>query len=448
MESKNLRSKEIPAQEQPSSLRLQIEQAHPRLLTAIMHVPHSIINQLYHEASVVQKGQSHIFGFARGHTPLGYVTEAFRTHLAQHLHELLLKHIVLDNLYQQLRDQRIVFSGDPRLSSYDISLTQDATPGARFTFECTLTDNFALHGWKYFPFKPPKRKNYRDLDRAVEYFLKGVETEHTQPVDLHAHVNDWVKFELCIASQKTKEPISSWQPYWIVIGGEEIDTPFRELFLGRAVKEQWYTEAPVLQEFLSSKIDTNYLFNIRIADIVPHSHFSLDDFKSQFRLRTHKDLHKKLIEVFSLRNDLSQRRETIDSAFKLLLSKNPITPPPHVVLRRQESLHVHVQENPDYQVYRMQQGFEKNIQDLAEKQVKEMMLVDYLAARENITATAQDVKQYLNLLKRARTKEFVYFDLPPTRVFGQEMPISDELLKRFCIREKTLNYVIHHLTRN
>ena len=192
---------------------------------------------------------------------------------------------------------------------------------------------------------------------------------------------------------------------------------------------KWYSDAPVLQEFLSSKMDSKYLFQVRVVDIVPHALFSLDDFKSQFRLRTHKDLHKKLIEVFSLRNDLTQRRETIDHVFKLLLSKNPITPPPHVLLRRQESLFVHIQENPDYQVYRMQNGFEKNIQDLAEKQVKEMMIIDYLAARENISATNQDVKQYLNLLKRARTKEFVYFDLPPTRVFGQEMPISDELLK-------------------
>ncbi len=448
MDSKNFEFNELPAQEQPSSLRLQIEQAHPQLLTAIMHVPHGIINQLYNEASVVQKRQSHIFGFARGHTPLGYVTEAFRSHLVQHLHELLLKHVVLDNLYQQLRSQRIVVSGDPRLSSYDISLSSESAPGARFTFECTLTDNFALHGWKYFPFKAPKRKNYRDLDRAVELFIKGVEDEQKEQIPSQAQVNDWVKFELCIVSQVTKEQISSWQPYWIVIGGEEIDTPFRELFEGRAVGEQWYTDSPVLQEFLSSKMDTNYLFQVRIADLAPHSHFSLEDFKTQFRLRTHKDLHKKLIEVFSLRNDLTQRRETIDAVFKLLLTKNPVTPPSHIVLRRQESLLMHVQENPDYQVYRMQRGFEKNIEELAEKQVKELMIIDYLAARENITASSQDVRQYLNLLKRARTKEFVYFDLPTTRIFGQEMPISDELLKRYCIREKTLNYVIHHLTRN
>lgn len=446
MESKNVQLVDNDAQ---SSLRLQIEQAHPRLLTATMFVPHGIIDQLYHEASMVQKEQSHIYGFARGRTPLGYVTDAFRTHLVQHLHELLLKHVVLDNLYQQLRSQRIVFSGDPRLSSYDISVSKEAAdPGARFTFECTLTDAFTLHGWKYFPFKAPKRKNYRDLDRQVEFFIKTAEEEQRQPLDPRVQVNDWVKFELCIVSQATKEPISTWQPYWLVIGGEEIDTPFRELFAGRVVGDQWYTDAPALQEFLSSKMDANYLFQIRITDIVPNNRFSLDEFRSQFRLRTQKDLHKKLIEVFSLRNDLTQRRETIDAVFKLLLSKNPITPPPHVLLRRQESLFVHIQENPDYQVYRMQNGFEKNIQDLAEKQVKEMMIIDYLAARENITASAQDVKQYLNLLKRARTKEFVYFDLPPTRVFGQEMPISDELLKRYCIREKTLNYVIHHLTRN
>ena len=103
--------------------------------------------------------------------------------------------------------------------------------------------------------------------------------------------------------------------------------------------------------------------------------------------------------------------------------------------------------NPDYHVYRAEKNFQDHVRNLAEKLVKEMIFIDKLAYHENITISDDDIKGYLNLTNRPRMKEFIYFDLPSFKIQGQEVPIPAEELKRICLREKAINYVIYHLTK-
>jgi len=44
-------------------------------------------------------------------------------------------------------------------------------------------------------------------------------------------------------------------------------------------------------------------------------------------------------------------------------------------------------------------------------------------------------------------KEFIYFDIPHTKLKGQEIPLATKELAQACLREKTLNHIIYHLTR-
>jgi len=76
-----------------------------------------------------------------------------------------------------------------------------------------------------------------------------------------------------------------------------------------------------------------------------------------------------------------------------------------------------------------------------------MVFIDKLAYHENLAVSDDDVKGYLNLLNRPRMKEFIYFDLPLFKIQGQQMPIPEHKLKRICLREKAINYVIYHLTK-
>jgi FKBP-type peptidyl-prolyl cis-trans isomerase (trigger factor) len=333
-----------------STLGFVSERTHPFFFTIRITVPAEMIGKLYKEVSASQQEHASVHGFIKGKTPLRYVTSAYQTSLLEHLKEFFYKHSVTSALYQALREQRMYTVGEPRL----IKATIAPNDGAEFTFECTSPQELLLHDWRFYSFKPPKRKNYRDLDRQVEFFIKTEEENSEKYKDNGIQHNDWICFSIWVADKQSKTPLSEPQTLWLKIGNEEIDAAFTALFFGKRRGESFYSNAICLQEHFSSRLDSQYLFGITIVDVIPDTVFSLNDFKSTFRLRTNKEMHKKLIEVFSFRNDLSQRRETIEDVFKLFLTQHPVEIPKHIVLRRQEQLMHAMQENPDFQVYRVQ----------------------------------------------------------------------------------------------
>ena len=168
-------------------------------------------------------------------------------------------------------------------------------------------------------------------------------------------------------------------------------------------------------------------------------------FQHHFKIKTTKELHQKFIEIFSFRNDLSQRREIVDSAFRTLLKYYQIQLPYELVNEQEKLVLLALRRNPDYPVYKAQKDFYRKVTLLAEKQLKEEILIDHIAHQEEVALTEQDVRAYLNMLQRNRTKEFIHFSLPPTQLSGQEQPIPAGILNKSCIREKTLNYVVQRL---
>ncbi|MDP3889125.1 MAG: trigger factor [bacterium] len=426
------------------TLSLDLNYPRPNFCLATVIIPSQMIKALYHEVSTSQQRYAQTNGFYRGNVPLEYIQQNFTTSIIQHLKEFLFKFCVVNFLYEQIRKQKIVVAGEPRL--VDISLE----PGndAHFKFEITHFPDVIINEWKYFPFKAPKRKNYKDLDRQVELFIKEEHENIEKIQDTSLTFGDWVNFDLSIDTNDNQPLLGGFkQNFWFKLDDEEIEIPLRELFKGKKLGTTFNTVNKDLQEYFSDQLETDYNFRIDIVDVLPHAYFCLEQLKRHFRIKTNKDAHKKLIEVFSYRNDLSQRRSTVEEALKLLLNKHPFTIPPHLTSRQQKNILESVQQNPDYNVYRMQRDFQTSIRKLAEKQIKETIFIDKLAYHENIEIAPTDTKGYLNLANRPRTKEFIYFRAPSSKIHGQEIPIPSEELNRICLREKTINYAIYHWTK-
>ena len=97
-------------------------------------------------------------------------------------------------------------------------------------------------------------------------------------------------------------------------------------------------------------------------------------------------------------------RSIVEEAFRQLLSKSRFEIPRHLVLRRQEHLLSDVRRLPDYHVYKSQDNFNRQLELLAEKQLKEEILVDHIAQNESITVSINDSKEYLNLFTHVRLR--------------------------------------------
>ncbi|MGE0207056.1 MAG: trigger factor [Candidatus Babeliales bacterium] len=425
-------------------IKCSIKEENPQFCHLTVDIPCPIVNELYQEIALAQKSEIQTVGFSKYSTPLSYIQQHYKNSITDHIKEFLFKFFLINYLQEFLHQKKLRLFGEPRILDIHVEPEQDAI----FEFELSLSKPIDFREWKSFPFKAPKRKNYKDIDRQVESFIKQEHDAKKQITDENITVGDWVCFDIGLCSASNIPLLNNHhESAWIKIGSEEADIPFQELFVGKKRGDSFCTDHHCLQEYFSTSINTRYNFSLSIQEIVPHAYFCFDDFKHHFRLKSNKDVHEKLIEIFSYRDDLSQRRGIVEEALKLLISKHHIETPHYLILRQQKLVLEAVQSNPDYQVYKTEPTFKDFIRQLATKQVREMILIDQLAVDENIKINNQDLKAYLNLLKRARTKEFIYFTPPPTKIEGQEMPIPSGLLKRTCLREKTLNHVIHHLTR-
>ena len=428
-----------------NGIEFSIEQIGTHFGNATIEIPRDYINKLHMEASYAQQRQTNTHGFSRGTTPLAYIEKNFQPHLLEHIKEFIFRYFVINWLYKELAERKIFLSGEPRLT--DVS--KKPRKNAHYNFSLSLSKPILLQGWKRLPFKAPKRKNYKDLDRQVENFLKH-EFEHSKNNTKKViQVGDWVNFTVELLNKNNEPLFNNYsENLWIKIGMEEIDSPFQTLFLGREKNTAFISYANCLQKYFSSHIDTRYGFKIVIVDFVPYTFFDPEQFKKHFRIRNNKELHQKLIEVFSFRDDLSQRRATTEDTLKLLLSRHIFDVPNHLILRKEKELLDAMQKTSDYHVYKMQPDFRKKIRMLATKQVKEFIFTHQLSIHENINIKNNDIKNYLNLTKRPRMREFLYFKLPNTKWHGQEYPISSSILTQYCLREKTLNHAIHYLTKN
>jgi FKBP-type peptidyl-prolyl cis-trans isomerase (trigger factor) len=411
---------------------------------AVIKISPHYVNSIYQYILRVKQSSIVTQGFIKGTTPLSYIEYMFKQNILEHLKELFYTHCVINYLYHQITINRINIAGEPIFKEALL----DPQQGAVYVFDLSQLTPPAKNDWKRLPFKAPTRKNYKDLDRQVEFFI---DEEH-KASEAHAkdgiNQGDWIRFNMSIVDENGQPLMPGYCDHvWLRLGDEIIDRDAYELFEGKHVGDTFISDSDLLQEYVSTSFDIRYSFLIEIKDRVPHTHFSLDHFKKHFKIKTARETHAKLIEVFSYRNDISQRRETIEAVFKLLLQHYSFEAPENLTSRQQELVLRLMQSNPDYHVYKTQPDFKNKVRMLAEKQVRENILIDYLSYDEQIQASDEDIVNYLNLTKRQRTKEFIYFDMPSFKAKGHETPVPNELIRYCCLHEKTLNYLVSYLTK-
>lgn len=413
---------------------------------AVITIKDSLVSAFYNYVLLEHKKTFQAEGFNKGCVPIAYLESTCKQYITEHLKEFFFNHSLITFLTAELHKNKIVIAGEPFLT--DIAMEETGT--LRYNFSLNIINSDIKHEWKKFPFKIPSRKNYKDLDRQVMTFLQ----EEEQKRKLYTcgdiiQPSDWVCFSLALITP-TDDPILHKHKsiLWIRIGREAPDYDAHDIFLNKKIGDTFTTTSNFLQCYFSRKLDTSYAFEITIIDHIQAGSFSTDLFKHHFKIKTLKELHQKFIEIFSFRNDISQRREIVESTFKTLLKYYPISLPSSLIQQQEEMIISNLRKNPDYPVYKAQKDFYKKVTMLAEKQLKETLLIDHIALQEQMIIAQDDIRAYLAMHQRARTKDFIHFDLPKTQISGQEQPLQAGIINQACLREKTLNYIIYRFSHS
>ncbi len=415
------------------------------LLKATIRVGSSLVNNIYTKTVKLYQKETLLTGFKKQKTPNEYLEENYKKAIENSLKNFLFKHVVLDFLMEQIRIKKISSANYPRLTQITMTPKKEIS----FFFELSLAEPLELKEWKYFVFRAPKRKRYKDLDKQVDLFLKKEISFFKKKLTDTIQEDDWVYFEAMLLNGKEKNQEDQIKSiFWIKIDNKYITKPFQSCLIEKKIGDSFITNTLPIKNDFSEELEYNkYPFLIKIKAITKGQHFSLESFKSNFKLKSKAEVHKKLIEIFSYRNDISQRKAIIEELFHLLLSKHRFEIPKHFIIRRQEDILYSLKHHPDYQVYKLQKDFYKQIETLSENQLKEEILVDQIAYKENIKIDTKDLQNYLYLFNNHRLKEFVYFKPLLENIDDMDTPLQTGLLKQSVLREKTLNHIIHVLTK-
>ncbi|MFH0898446.1 MAG: trigger factor [bacterium] len=438
-------SKESVEKKQENSLiSFLVKPISSRFAVIIITVDPELVTIVYRET--IELFRKKIFsGFKKETVPAEYIEENFETEIQNNVKDYLLRYTVIKYLFDQIIIRKIHLSNYPRLKKIEISPDKSI----RYSFNISLVDPLELKEWKHFSFKSPKRKKYKDLDKQVIAFVnKESIPERKLNVDT-VEENDWICFNAMLTGRDGRvleKEIAG--DFWMRIKKQEILDPYQNVFLGKKLYQSFYTDCLAIRDEPFNEYD-NYRYNflVTIKALVKGTYMSLESLKNYFKLKNKTEIHNKLMEVFSYRDDISQRKSIIEELFHLFLSKHRFEVPKHLVLRRQEDILESIMEQPDFQVYKAQKDFESCIEMLAEKQLKEEILIDKIAYQESIKVDLRDVQYYLHLFNNRRLREFVYFKPLIEKIDSVNTALHASILKQTVLREKTLNSVIHSLTR-
>jgi len=412
---------------------------------ARVRIQQPVVSALYKQALDLHQRQVQARGFGKGTVPIAYLERTYRAFIIEHMKEFLLNHCVINTLCNQMCQEHLLCVGDPLIES--IYVEPDKI--AEFTFSLSQTKIQEKTAWKKVSFHPPQRRNYKDIDKQVETFIEN-ECTPTLTADKKPQISagDWVLFSLSLVDTHKDTKVLNYDDHlWLRMGTEEPDYEAVKLFSERSVGDSFISDDVFFQQYLSKQWDSEYHYLVTIKDHISNSHIPKEHLARLFFCQDQEELKDLCVQMFSFRQDLSLRREMVTSLFKTLQKHIQILIPRELVIQQERYVLREVQRTPDYPVYRLQKDFRDKIRQLAEKQLYETAIIDYIASQEKVSAEPEDITAYLALHLHPRTKDLLNFHLPLTQVNGQEQPIPANMIKLACLREKALNYILHTLAR-
>jgi len=424
-----------------SHLSMQLLPLSTHLHKVTITVPEALATLLRTQTTELFRNAS-FEGFSTKAVPLDHIEQAYSSQIRGKVKQYFLQHLIIDFIFAETFGQKLIVANYPRLTSVELQASNAIT----YHFDLSVADPIELKEWKHFAFKSPKRKKYKDLDKQVIGFVEN----RTSSKKIHPTLveeNDWVLIDALMVDDKGTVLSDQLQSsFWIKIGHQDVTPPLISQLLGKQLGNQFYTTDLEMNDGEDGYDRRSYRFLVTVRSLIKGTHFSMEIFKNTFKLKNKPDIHNKLMEVFSYRNDISQRKAIIDEVFHLLLSKHRFEVPKHQVLRREEYILHNLMSQPDYHVYKAQKDFDECIQQLAEKQLKEEIIIDHITHHENLRVDVRDMQQYLHLLSNKRLKEFIYFRPLTERLDDAQAMINLSPLAQAVIREKTLNHIIYTLT--
>jgi hypothetical protein len=403
----------------------------------IIDIPAVLLEKLMSFLIIKKKKDLIMYGFENGNIPCEYIKIHYHNSLQSHLEHVFYNFYAHDVLVCQLRSKG---SYIPKL--FEIECSVDLK-NDKISFIYNYIDNLlqydVLPDFKKLKF--PERKKYRDLDRQAKLIIETEQKNKKNIIPVYIEEGDWVGIRIYLSDGKHIIDSKLTLKMWLNITNESIDKEIRDVFLSKKLHDNFFSDAFFLNECLSTNF-INHTFYIEIEDHVSKNYFCFDGFKDAFNY-DNKEIFEKIIDIFSLRNDVSLKKEKAQMTVRYFLEKIKIQIEPKIIKEHEVIIQSKIVKNPDYLLYQSDLNFALNIKRLACRQGMEKILIDYFIYIYQISSNKNLLYWYLNILQRHRLKDFLYFDI--SHVYdnsSKSMLINNSIIEQMALREKTIEFLI------
>lgn len=403
----------------------------------VVDVPESLLEKVMLFVIKKKKQDLVMHGFENGNIPFEYIKIHYNNSLQNHLEHLFYNFYAHDRFVKKLRSQGAYI---PKLFDIDCNIDLKLN---KISFIYNHIDKLlqypVLPDFKKLKF--PERKKYRDLDRQVKSII---ELENKNKDNYTSHFieeGDWIGIKIYLSDEKDILDKELSLKMWLNITNESIDREIREVFLNKKLNDCFFSNAFFLNELLSTNFIT-HTFYIEIEDHVSKKYFCIERFKDAFNY-DNKEIFEKIIDIFSLRNDVSLKKEKAQLTLRYFLEKIKIYIEPQIIKEHEAIIKSKIIKNPDYLLYQSDLNFSLNIKRLACRQAMEKIIVDHFIYIYNVMTSKNLLYWYLNILQRNRLKDFLYFDI--SHVYdnsNKSIPINNSIIEQMALREKVIELLI------
>jgi hypothetical protein len=403
----------------------------------VIDVPPILLEKLMSFLIMKKKKDLIMYGFENGNIPYEYIKIHYHDSLQGHLEHIFYHFYAHDILVKQLRKHG---SYIPKLFELNclIDLKNEKISFV-YDYIDKLLDYDVMPDFKKLKF--PERKKYRDLDRQAKLIIESEEKNKQTVSSLYIEEGDWIGIRIYMSDGEAIIDNQLSLKMWLHITNESIDKEIRDVFLKKKLKDHFFCNAFFLNELLSTNFIT-HMFYIEIEDHVSKNYFCFDGFKEAFGY-DNKDVFEKIIDIFSLRNDVSLKKEKTQMTLRYFLEKIKIHIEPQIIKEHELIIQSKIIKNPDYLLYQSDSNFTLNIKRLACRQGMEKILIDYFIHIFHIKSNDNLLHWYLNILQRHRLKDFLYFDI--SHVYdnsNKSTLIKNSMIEQMALREKTIEFLI------
>ncbi len=405
--------------------------------TIVINVPEALLEKVMLFVIKKKKQDLVMHGFEPGNIPFEYIKIHYHNSLQSHLEHIFYNFYAQDRFVKKLRTQG---SYIPKLFEIDC---QSDLKSDKIIFTYNHIDKLLQYSIlpDFKKLKFPERKKYRDLDRQTKSIIETEQQNQKAYQASYIQEGDWIGIRIYLSHEGVIIDKELSLKMWLNITNESIDKEIRDVFLSKKLHDRFFSHAFFLNEILS----TNFLvhtFYIEIEDHITKNYFCIDTFKDAFNYDD-KEIFEKIIDIFSLRNDVSLKKEKAQLALRYFMEKIKIYIEPQIIKEHEVIIKSKIIKNPDYLLYQSDLNFSLNIKRLACRQAMEKILVDHFIYAYGVTSNKNLLYWYLNILQRNRLKDFLYFDI--SHVYdnsNKSIPINNSIIEQMALREKVIELLI------